>query len=246
MDPTQLFDLLAQRKWVAATAIVVGLIVRLLKSDTKIPINIPPRVRAWLALGLGAVAGAIDKLVEAGHTTWTTALLWGVTGSVFAMVMHALIIDSIRGGKELVVPGLTKMNTPPGSGRPPSVPPTAGETQGTSTIPSSKDSLLRVRMHRGVLWRPAFVLFVFVAGCSLFQGANLPKTVLTLKQIACIAENAFVNDTTLNTACELLTGEEKAAGAQVAGSTRAGMTKAGRAAPACAMSLVDAGVEGGK
>ncbi len=243
MDPNQLVDFLMQRKWVALAACLIGLIVRLLKSDTKIPIDIPPKLRVWLAIGLGGAAGALDKMVEAGETTWTSALTKGVVAAVIAIVSHNLFIDSVRGGKELVVPGLTKENTPPGPGKPPSIPPTALQEAVMITIADAKkDDRLPRTVFRNVT---ALVLCAWMMGCALFTKENAPHTILTVEQITCLAENAFLNDTALNALCKLLTGEEQAAGSRVANATRVGMSKAPKPTSAC---TPDAGTapDGGK
>lgn len=200
MDPQQLIDLVTQKKWIAIAALVIGFVVRLLKSDTKIPVDIPPRYRVWLALALGGAAGALDKLVGQEGVTWTAALVQGLLAAVLAIVGHNVVIDSLRGGKELPVPGLT--DTPnggsgsgsgsgssSGSPKPPTFPPIAG----------------------------AMVLVMMLTNCALFTKENAPKTILTFEQIACIAANAFVDDAVLATVCQLLTGEERAEGAKLAG-----------------------------
>lgn len=175
MDPTDLANLIAQRKWVALAAVVIGLIVRLLKSDTKIPVDVPPQLRVWLALALGAASGALDKLVEAGNTTWTTALLNGLVAAVLAIVSHNLVIDSVRGGKELVVPGLIKPGVSPSPGNPPSIPPTS---------------------IAGILLVGAcMALGVSQQGCALFTPANIAKAeVIAAKTADCLVEKQDLPD----------------------------------------------------
>ncbi len=144
-DPGQLVALAMGHKWIALAAVGIGLVVRLLKSDTKIPIDIPPRLRAPLALALGAASGAIDKLVEAGSTTWTAAITSGVLAAVLAMISHTTVIGSMRGGKELDIPGLIKTNTPPGPGKPPSVPPPGMVVSGIALVLAAGALLLGVQ-----------------------------------------------------------------------------------------------------
>lgn len=123
MNPEQLEALILNHKWIPLAAVVIGLIVRLGKYDTKIPINVPPQLRFWLALALGAVAGTLDKFVEGGNTTWTSALLHGGMASAIAILTHNGIIQSLNGGQELNIPGLIKPGVPPGPGKPTSLPP---------------------------------------------------------------------------------------------------------------------------
>lgn len=120
-------DLVAQHKWVAVAAVVIGTLTRLAKSDTKIPIDIPPRYRVWLAFGLGVASGVLEKMVDGG-TTWTSAIVGGLISAALAVIGHNTVIDSIRGGKEIVVPGLTIPGVPPAPGKPPSIKPPSPET----------------------------------------------------------------------------------------------------------------------
>lgn len=248
MDPQQLSDLIVQKKWIALMALIIGLIVRLLKSDTKIPIDIPPQYRVWLALGLAPIAGAFTKW--AAGTTWTTAMVEGFVAAVFAIVGHNVVIDSMRGGKEFVVPGLTKENTPPGPGKPPSIPPSAMNEKTMKDAAAGKDvdtSGLVRSIYRGAfsgffiaptrvvifakspgrkvgigkLFAPLVLAASFLlAACHLFTPTELPSTILNIKDIACIIEHAFVDDKTLNTICNLLTAEQQSAGREVAKSHR--------------------------
>jgi len=174
MDPTDLANLIADRKWVAVAAVVIGLIVRLLKTDSKLPIDVPPQLRVWLALALGGASGALDKLVEAGNTTWTTALLNGLVAAVLAIVSHNLVIDSMRGGKELPVPGLIKPGVAPSPGNPPTIPPAA----------------LGVLLMIG-----ATTLGLTSEACSLFTPANIAKAETIVAQTAlCLVEHQDLSD----------------------------------------------------
>lgn len=135
MDPV--LALILAHKWLALAALGIGLVVRLLKSDTKIPIDIPPRLRVWAALGLGIVAGVIDKVANGG-TPWKDALLWGLSAAITAIVAHATVVDSLRGGREFVVPGLIKPGVPPGPGKPPSIRPPPS-SNGDDPPPTTRD-----------------------------------------------------------------------------------------------------------
>ncbi len=123
MNAEQITALIKAHAWIPLAAIVIGLIVRLLKSDTKIPIDIPPRWRAPLAVLLGVVASILDKV--ATGTPWKDAVIGGATATALAMVTHNLVIGSMRDGKEFVVPGLIKPGVAPGPNKPPSLPPPA-------------------------------------------------------------------------------------------------------------------------
>lgn len=101
----ELLALVADHQWVAASALVVGFTVRILKTDTKIPINIPARVRPWLALSLGAGAGILER-VQSG-ISWRDALAGGLVAGLTAIAGHDTLIEGIRKGRELPLPGLT-------------------------------------------------------------------------------------------------------------------------------------------
>ncbi len=104
LDP--LLSLLLAHRYLPAAALLIGLIVRLLKSDTKIPLNVPPRWRPWLALGLGGLAGALDKVVAG--SSWHDALVVGLGAPTLAILGHVLGIESLRGDVEVRIPGLMK------------------------------------------------------------------------------------------------------------------------------------------
>ena len=85
--------------WVMVAAVVVGSVVRLLKSDTPIPITIPPRWRAVVAMALGLLAGVMERVV--GGTAWTQAIVDGLLAGGLPVVGHELVVESMRDGKEI-------------------------------------------------------------------------------------------------------------------------------------------------
>ncbi len=90
----------------AILSAVIGVVVRLLKSDTKIPIDIPAKYRPLAALALGPVVGVIDMVVGGG-STWHAAGV-AVAAPLLAMASHQLCIETLRGGEEIPVPLLMK------------------------------------------------------------------------------------------------------------------------------------------
>jgi len=123
LDPQLVVDMIQKRAWLPLGALAVGAGVRLLKYDIKFLPSIPSRYRVWAAFGLGQVAGTLEAVI-AGKT-YKEAIIWGLTQSVIAIIGQNTIIDSLRDGKEIVVPGLTKVDTPPSAGKPPSISPPA-------------------------------------------------------------------------------------------------------------------------
>lgn len=127
-DWNDLADAAGARNWILVTALTIGACVRLLKSDTKIPINLPPAWRPRAAMALGIVSSVLVK-VQAG-TSWKAALIAGALAGVTAILGHELVIDRLFGGNEIPVPGLM-VNVAPSapapllgrSDRPPPMPP---------------------------------------------------------------------------------------------------------------------------
>ena len=98
----QFIALLAAHKWIALAAIVIGAVVRLLKSDGPIPLTVPSRWRPVLAVVLGVIAGVFDKVASGG--AWTQAILGGLLAALTAISSHDVVIEGLRGGKELGAP----------------------------------------------------------------------------------------------------------------------------------------------
>lgn len=136
-EATQLVAFFRGHEWPGVAWIVIAMVVRLLKSDTKIPIDVPAKYRAYLALALGVVSGVLQKVVQE-HVDWTTAIVGGVCSAALAAFSHDTIVDAARGGKELVVPGLIVKGAAPGPGKPVSLAPDKGEDVVFSVPPDAK------------------------------------------------------------------------------------------------------------
>ena len=109
MELADVIALISSHKWVALAALVIAFAVRLLKSDTTVPIDIPAAWRPWLALGLGIVSGVLDKI--ANGTVWTAAVAGGLVSALIAVFGHDIIVGSLRGGVEIPIPGLMRVTT---------------------------------------------------------------------------------------------------------------------------------------
>jgi len=90
---------------IAILSLILSAVVRLLKSDTKIPIDVPREYRMMLAAALGPVMGVIDLV--AGGDPWHAAIAT-IACPLVAMAGHELYIETWRGGKEIPVPGMMK------------------------------------------------------------------------------------------------------------------------------------------
>lgn len=110
---TQLIALIQSHQWVPLTALVIGLVIRLLKDDTILP-TIPSPVRKWGALGLGALAGIVRAMV--GGMPLVPALLAGLAAALTAMAGHDVIVEGMRRGKEIAMPKFLLRKPPDGPG----------------------------------------------------------------------------------------------------------------------------------
>lgn len=120
-DVAQFIELARTHAWVAFWALVVGLVVRLAKSDRAVqwfPVLVQPRWRPWVAVGLGIVGGIAEKL--ASGRGWIDALAGGVAAGVTPILGHDFIVDSLRNGRDI---GVKKPPEPPAGSKPPSPPP---------------------------------------------------------------------------------------------------------------------------
>ncbi len=97
-DASAVAKLIESHAWLPLASMLIGLIVRLLKSDGPIPINVPAQYRAWLALGLGLVVGMLDMVI--GGTAWSTALLVGLVSAMGAITAHETVVEGMKRGKE--------------------------------------------------------------------------------------------------------------------------------------------------
>lgn len=130
LDPQRLTDLVQSRLWVPLASIVLLWLVRLLKSDTKLPIDIPSGwPRFAIVFVLGAISGVLEKVageVPALHYdkhTWTSAIIGGLVTSATALVLHNGW-ENFTKGKELPLPkALLVPGESPSPGKPPSIPP---------------------------------------------------------------------------------------------------------------------------
>ena len=120
VDPQIVVDMMQKRAWLPLGALAVAAVVRLLKTDIRFFPDVPPRARIWVCFVLGQVAGMLESVI-AGKT-YKEAIVWGLTQSVMAVLGQEMFIASLRGGKEIVVPGLTKTNVAPSPGKPVSIP----------------------------------------------------------------------------------------------------------------------------
>lgn len=181
-------------QWILVAALAIGILVRLVKSDNKFPIDIPPRLRVWLALGLGVISGILMKV--ASGMTWKASIVAGLASSVTAILGQNVVIDSIRGGKEIPVPGLMKgppavdPDSPPGVDLPQGAvsPPTPSDPAGAPTKPNKLPTIPPLTVV-------ALSFFAGFMGCAMFE-SNKPiiRGALDVVSYACVLQHALDYD----------------------------------------------------
>jgi len=108
MDLIELVALYRAGGWVPLTAVVGGALVRLMKSDTKLPIDVPKMWRPWLAMAITIVLAAIQHRFAGTGGTWPQAIVFGIFAGCMAVTGHDTLIKGLRDGKEIQIPGLMK------------------------------------------------------------------------------------------------------------------------------------------
>ncbi len=98
----------------AMAGAIIWVIVRVLKSDTAIPITIPPKWRAIVAMLLGVLAGILDTIARG--TPWQTAITAGLLAGAGAIAAHETVVEGVRNGKDVL------QDYDPTSGPPPVCP----------------------------------------------------------------------------------------------------------------------------
>lgn len=86
--------------WLALSAFVVGAIVRAVKAGWwPQPLRVAPKYRELTALALGALSGVLEA--AAAGTPWKEAVARGVVSGAIAILGHHVLIEWLRGGREL-------------------------------------------------------------------------------------------------------------------------------------------------
>lgn len=173
MDLNQLFQLISEHKWIAVMAVVIGAVVRLLKSDTPLPFSVPARWRSWLALGLGAVSGVLDSLMAG--TPLLQALVEGLGSAMLAIVGHETVVEGLRKGRELFAA------SPKGST------PTDGVASRGGTL--------------GVLLLVTTALMAATDLRCSPRDTQIARTVVDIASVTCVILRAQVDDGTVQEIC---------------------------------------------
>lgn len=92
--------------WLPLAALVIGFLVRIAKNDVPVPVNIPARYRSIAAIALGILSGVVQAIVAG--VSIPMALLQGLGAAMTAIAGHDVLIEGVRGGKEIDVVALAK------------------------------------------------------------------------------------------------------------------------------------------
>lgn len=98
----------------AVASMAIWAVVRLLKSDTRIPIALPPRVRPWLSVALGLLAGVLERATTG--VPWQRAVFDGLIAGQLPQLAHDVLVEWGRGGRDLPLPSI--LNGKPTAPRP--------------------------------------------------------------------------------------------------------------------------------
>ena len=113
MDPTVLLQALATHQYVIAIALVTGALVAAAKQgwlSAKVASVMPAWALPYYAVVLGVV-GSVATQVQQG-VTFKQAVFNGVLAGMAAVFGHETIIESARGGRE-VIPARASADPPP-------------------------------------------------------------------------------------------------------------------------------------
>lgn len=193
----QIFEAATGGHWWIVAALVVGLLVRILKSPNVLGDKIPPRVRAPLAVGLGIVAGVLADIV--GGVPFWPAITGGVLAGLTAILGHVFVIEGIAGGRE-IGPGM--FDSGGGKGKPPTPPPLAIFALGTFLC-----ALVLGVGRPGPVTLEAIQPASVVVGCASWTRQDTKTVVdgaLTATDLACINGSPLTEADAVAAACGIL------------------------------------------
>lgn len=160
-DINRAIDLAHTHTWIPLAAVVLGLLIRIMKSDTAVrwfPIEISPRWRAWFSFGGGLVYGILHKVATGG--TWGEAIVGGFLAGGGPIVGHELVVNALRNGRDL---GMKKEDAPPPSQAP-------------------RQPVISIRPPSMPTFMLLLVLGLALAGCGLLRPACGEEYSVTVKR----------------------------------------------------------------
>lgn len=97
--------------WIPLASLFINVAVRLSKTDDVVawfPVNLRPKVRPYLALGLGVLSGIVAGLKTG---SWGSAIAGGIVAGMLAITTHDVVVESIRNGRDIGVPKIPKQSS---------------------------------------------------------------------------------------------------------------------------------------
>src|SRR5277367_3103678 len=91
IDPAVVVQWVTAHKWAPIIALALGLIVRLLKSDSKLNADLPAIFRPYLALFLGLLGSYAAAVL--GGLPWQSAVENGFMAFIIATLGHQTIVE---------------------------------------------------------------------------------------------------------------------------------------------------------
>ncbi len=102
--------------WIWIATICIWLAMRVIQSDVKVIPTVPAKFRIFCLpiFTIIAMGGARYQ----AHASWVTAFLGSVLAAFMSIYFHEAIVNSLRGGKAIPLPGLTIPGAQPSPGAP--------------------------------------------------------------------------------------------------------------------------------
>lgn len=177
MPITDILPMIQSHAWVPLAALVIGFLVRALKSDAFVLPSwaaVAAPYRPLLVLALGIVSGVLDAVVAG--TPWRDALVGGCLSALMALIGHTTIVDVLRGGRDIGAPA------PPAEKGPLYQPPAPRESEEV-TLPRGPRGVAAMEVVgaiTGALLMLALVQIVF--GCAWLK-SNGPEVIHVVDEI---------------------------------------------------------------
>lgn len=226
----KIMQLGTDHKYIPIAIIVIGWLVALTSDWSRFPINVPGRFQPLVAAMLGIAYGALHQ-IDGGMVWWKAiggGLVVGLTtGGLYDVVINAVFDGNVPSW--LAWLAFAKKS-------PPAMPPMSehGKHADDPKTPVNPG---------GMRWsfKLAFAaaLTSFLMACGLLTPAQEAKGILVAKDIACVIENAYIDDALLNTVCDLRSPTQQQAGKELASLHRTGVAK--RMAAMHVISVTDGG-----
>lgn len=188
MPITDILPMIQSHAWVPLAALVIGFLVRALKSDAFVLPSwaaVAAPYRPLLVLALGIVSGVLNAVVAG--TPWRDALIGGCLSALMALIGHTTIVDVLRGGRDIGAPPVGGVEPsyypPPPPAKGPLYQPPAPRESEEVTLPRGPRGVAAMEVVgaiTGALLMLALVQIVF--GCAWLK-SNGPEVIHVVDEI---------------------------------------------------------------